>query len=234
MKNSKLLPNAKDVFSRDIEKHAELLFPLLSIDLQELYPELSGLVHFILPFEPFDHIGLETTKYHTYYSRVNWLAYKLENNKCSLEPDYRFFQKEYIQYHPEYKNEFSGVVDYLDQLPADLDRELLEFECNYIKIREKYFNDSNKLHEVLKRFKNSNEAFKYIDGRFPSMTEPTNNIDYPITENGRKFRYIGKLDPTDLSYYDKNNKLISLKADFDIIMYYDPVDKIILNTFFYS
>ena len=45
-----LLPNPERVFSDNVEKHSQVLLPLLTMDLNDLDSNLSGVVHFILPF----------------------------------------------------------------------------------------------------------------------------------------------------------------------------------------
>ena len=228
-----LLPNPEEVFSENVEKHFQVLFPLLTIELNDIDSTLSGSVHFILPFEPNDTVGLETKKYHTYYSRCNWLAYKVQNDKCVLEPSFSFLQFNYIKSHPDFKNHFGGVDSYLDNLSNDLNNELIKIKSNYSKIRNHYSSQTEICNKFLKYFEQYTEPFNDIDSTFPTQASPIDNLDYPITQDGRPFKYIGQLDVTDFTFYDENKKRISLNADFNIVLYYDPVEQVVLNTFSY-
>jgi hypothetical protein len=227
----KLIPNPEKVFFENIEKHSQVLFPLLTIELNDIEPTLNGLIHFILPFEPNDTIGLETNKYHTYNSRCNWLAYRIKNGKCVLEADFNFLQFNYIKSHLDFKDHFCGVDNYLSNLPKDLDEELIKLKSNYLKIKEQYTSYSEVPNKFLKYFDKYPEPFNDIGSSFPSKINSADNIAYPLTEDGRVYKYIGQLDVTDFSFYDDNRKLVSLNADFNIVMYYDPVEQIVLNTF---
>ena len=233
MDNLQVLPNIEDVFFDNIEKHSELLLPLLTIDLSEVDPTLSGVVHFILPLEPLDTLGLETNKYHSYYSRCNWVAYKVINGKCVLEPDFNFFQLEYVKSHPDFKEHFDGVDSYLNNLPETLAVEISKIKSNYQKMKSKYSNCLEQPNGLLKYFEDFPEPYKYIDGSFPVRLNEGDNVNYPLTEDGRVFKYIGSIDVTDFTFYDENKKRVSLNADFNIVLYYDPVEQIILNTFSY-
>ncbi len=226
-----LLPNPEEVFYENVEKHSQVLFPLLTIELNDIDSTLSGFVHFILPFEPNDTVGLETKKYHTYYSRCNWLAYKVQNDKCVLEPSFTFLQFNYIKSHPDFKNHFGGVDSYIDNLSEDLNAELIEFKSNYLKIKNQYSSYSESPNKFLKYFDKFPEPFNDIDRTFPTKLNQTDNIDYPLTQDGRLFKYIGQLDVTDFTFYNENRKCVSFNADFNIVMYYDPVEQIVLNTF---
>ena len=228
-----LLPNPEEVFYENVEKHSQVLFPLLTIELNDIDSTLSGFVHFILPFEPNDTIGLETKKYHTYNSRCNWLAYKVKNDKCVLEPSFNFFQFNYIKSHPDFKNHFGGVDIYLDNLSKGLNNELIKIENNYTKIKSHYSLQAKNCNKFFKYFESYTEPFNDIAGTFPTQACPIDNVDYPITQDGRLFKYIGQLDVTDFTFYDENKKRVSLNADFNIVLYYDPIEQIVLNTFFY-
>ena len=232
MHNLKLLPNIKEVFFDNVERHSELLLPLLTIDLNEVDSTLEGLVHFILPLEPFDTVGLETKKYHSYYSRCNWIAYKLKDNKCVLEPDFKFFQSEYIKAHSNFKEHFGGVDSYLNNLSESLLSEGSKIKSNYQKIKSHYSTYSAQPNKFLKYFEAFKEPYKYIEGSFPSKLSE-DNIHYPLTKDGRVFRYIGSVDVTDFTFYDESRKCVSLNADFTIVLYYDPIEQVVLNTFSY-
>jgi len=227
-----LLPNPNQVFFDDVEKHSEVLIPLLSIELNDVEPALNGLVHFVLPLEPFDTVGLETTQYHTYYSRCNWLAYNVKDGKISLETDFNFIQYNYVKAHPDFKSHFDGVDIYLDNLPKDLSDELSKIKRNYLKITKKYLSYSETPNKFLKYFEQFPEPYEDIEDSFPSAVNPKDNIPYPLTKDGRMFKYIGTLDVTDFVFYDENRKQVSLGHDLSIILYYDPVDNIVLNTFY--
>ncbi|MDP2635140.1 MULTISPECIES: hypothetical protein [unclassified Pseudoalteromonas] len=228
MSKNSFFPNAEDVFYERIEEHTEFLLPLLSVNVEEFLEGEQGKLHFVLPLEPFDCLGLETKKFHNYYCRTNWIAYKLIDNKLSLLTDFNFFQKQYISTHIDYKETFGGVESYLNDLPNDLEEEFQKLKLQYSEMKE-----HKKLVNEERVFEYFDAPYEYIYDSFPT-TQGLDNISIPLTEDGRSFKYIGKIDICDLFIQGDEDKWYSIDNDTCIIMYYDPQEKIILNTFFGS
>ena len=90
-----LTPFPEHVFVDDQPWLADHLWPLLSIDLGLLRPELAGtVVHMVEPVAPVDgYIGDGTTEFHNEFTAPNWFALRLtEDNR------YRFLgQEEYFE-----------------------------------------------------------------------------------------------------------------------------------------
>ena len=228
MSKNSFFPNAEDVFYENVEEHAEFFLPLLSVNAADFLEGEHGDLHFVLPLEPFDCLGLETKQYHNYYCRTNWVAYKLIDNKLSFLTDFNFFQKKYITTHSDYKETFSGVESYLSSLPIDLENEFTKLKTQYNKMKE--HKDSINSDKVFKYFHN---PYEYIYDTFPT-TESSDKISIPLTKDGRPFIYIGTIDVCDFYIPSEEGKWHSLDTGACIIMYYDPQEKIILNTFFGS
>ena len=86
-----LTPFPEHVFVDDQPWLAKHLWPLLSIDLGLLRPELAGtVVHMLEPVGPVDgYIGEGTTEFHNEFTAPNWFALRLtEDNR------YRFLGQE--------------------------------------------------------------------------------------------------------------------------------------------
>lgn len=238
-----VFPSAEDVFFENVEKHEKYLLPLLTLDLKSIDSELEGPIHFVLPQEPFDNIGFETKKYHTYYSRYNWVAYKVIDGKYKLETDFNFFQNEFIKAHPDYKDYFGGVESYLKMLPEDLNKELTEIKSSYDYLKNEFLSLPDLVQKALKCSTFGGKPFPYIDESFPCEFDEneseingksTTRFPYPLTEDGRRFKYIGCLDSSGFSIHTKDKGFISLEPSYSIILYYDPVTKIALSTLFGS
>ncbi|QBH95394.1 hypothetical protein EKN56_02625 [Limnobaculum zhutongyuii] len=206
-------PSAEQVFAGDIKAHRRHLLPLLTLDLAAINPEWSGKIHFISPKEPYEGmIGGRTTEYHDYYNRENWLAFRLENDRYTFLGDFRYFYLE--------GREDSDLAEYYE----DGEQGLEKAKAFYLQ------------HGMLNPWDQTDNPQAWVDDigsepsvgnwcdGFPLEYETGSDGDenaYPLTEDGRRFHLIGWL--ASYSYCDTG-------AD-GVLLFYDPVDKIVLFTF---
>lgn len=238
----RMFPEAKDVFSRDVEEHAEYLLPVASVSLDRLFPDAVGRIHFIIPIEPVNGYGPpgeRSLEYHSYLCRPNWLAYSLEEDKCKLACDFRYFHRLYYkQYHPEgvYRQEMREIEDHYKKVRSHFYAVKSHFAKHgwvhpdpdkwdgKVRSREDAFPlfylggtsfDSN--------WVDAPDGFpvsRYADG-FEDRGEyfECDNV-VPQTEDGRDFVHIGRIDMWD--YIGHTNG--------SLVLFYDPENDIALTT----
>ena len=223
----KLAPAVEDIFARP-DYHRAYLLPLLSLDLADVFDDLSGPIHFIDPIEPYDGcLGEMTSAFHSYYCRENWISFRLKDGRYDCEASENFFEKTYLKTHP---------------VPASIHESVragwvAAVEEHYRKRRAKY----DKWREVVAvdldaalsdhGIQSDNFGGRPYDANWSNMdTFPlaVDKIDvpgetlpdtfcYPLTEDGRRFRYVGFVESFDWRCA--------------IHLFYDPVEQRALQTF---
>lgn len=229
-------PSPEDVFASNVEKHAEFLAPLASIDLSKVHSDLTGWVHFVAPIEP-DGIcvcltGDMTSEYHNYLCQENTIGYRVIDNKLELATDFRYFFKE--KYERDGKHSFNEEIT---------DEDYNEHLETYQRLRKSYVEsrDYYKKHASLKKCDPDNEFALEIGSSY--LPDPCNSgfalpcekevitnkegfddyVDHPLTEDGRRFRFIGIIES--YNYLDIEDNLL---------LYYDPETKMAFTTIEYS
>ena len=222
-----MAPSADAVFTRP-DYHARYLLPLMSLELSDVFDDLSGPIHFINPIEPYDGcIGEFTEPYRTYYCRDNWISFKLKDGLYECEAPEAFFAKHYYETHP-----FADDVN-----PRLIERQVEDLNAHYHKTRAEYAEWrqtlSQDLDAALDRLEIRPESFggRPFDqnwahcSSFPLVTDKEDvpgrsfpdQFHYPLTEDGRRFRYIGYVGAFDWVCA--------------IHLFYDPVEQRALQTF---
>lgn len=86
-------PDAEAVFASAHMALARHLLPLVSIDLEAIGADLSGVLHAVVPLEPHEgRIGELTRDFHGRYLAPDWLSFRLDaSNRYELMGDQRFF-----------------------------------------------------------------------------------------------------------------------------------------------
>lgn len=232
-------PDPQDVFASNVKEHSEYLLPVATVSLEKLSSDWVGDVHFIMPIEPvggYDRLGARSIPYHNYLCRPDWLGYKLQNNKCELACDFKFFHKAYYAVHP-LENEYQ--IDEAQLLVS-----------HYKNIRE-YFANCKDRFERFGRLtsdpahRNSGEQIpdemcdalvrnlggisfdsNWCVSDFPVSRYPVQyegeawECVVPKTEDGRDFVYIGEIE---LWVYQEYSNGV-------LLLFYDPVQNIALTT----
>lgn len=233
MTTLKLFPECKDVFFDDLQQHIEYLLPLASFQIASETGHTTYTMHFVSPIEPYDGlVGEDTTPYHNHYCRPNWIAYSLIENKIRFLSDYGFFRKRYLELHADYKETFQGVAEYLDSLPAALSSHYAKTKGAYEDKKAGYISGNIPAdffsHEL---YLGGNPT----EGNWSECSElplervelvqgsKMNRFYYPLTEDNRKFRYIGSIES---QYFGCNS--------CNILLFFDEPTGTILNTFEWS
>jgi hypothetical protein len=210
-------PAVKDIFAADVAKHAEHLQPVLSIDAVHVDPDWQGLMHFILPREPYEGLlGEQGAAYYQGYCQLNWIAFQREaDGRYRFLGDWRYFHME------------QGGDSSLAQHYADTEKSLTQ--------TKQFFEQ----HGFLNPWNQTDNPVEWIediggiatDGNwtawdFPVEQEQDPNDEYqsyayPLTHDGRRFRYVGCLQ----GFCYREN------APDGVLLFYDPAEEIILTTF---
>ena len=212
-------PDVEDVFDGDIDAHARHLQPLLSVDLDAIDPGWSGKIHFVTPKEPYSGlVGEHTAKFHEYYTRENWIAFRVSGDRYTFMGDFRYFFLE--------DGEDEEMEEHYHRVEKSLGKTRSFFEK----------------HNILNPWgqtDNPCEWFEEMGGKpgygnwsditdFPVEMEEGNDEDgdyvWPLTEDGRRFAYIGCVAGYAYRQGGANG----------ILLFYDPVEKIALITFDWS
>ena len=226
-KSLKMAPSADKVFIRP-DYHSRYVLPLLSLELSDVFDDLSGPIHFIDPIEPYDGcIGESTEQFHTYYCRMNWISFKLKDGLYECEAPEAFFAKHYFETHP--------VPDHIHHTVRD--RWVESVNAHYDERRAKYAEWRSTLSEdldaALERLEIRPDSFgrRPFDqnwahcSSFPLVTDKEevagksypDEFHYPLTEDGRRFRYVGYAGAFDWSC--------------TVHLFYDPIEQRALQTF---
>ena len=228
-----LFPNSKEIFLDEVEEHCKYLLPLATLDLSEINPSWNGSIHFVQPIEPYDGVVGENTKqFHTYYCRENWIGYSIKDGKFKLLTDFCYFEKKYMKTFDDFRESFYGVSSYLKNLPKDTDAHYTKIEKKYSKRKEAYLSGEAKYEEFVKYLELGGEAeegnWSYtdfpteIDKKSSSKGEET-TFCYPLTNDGRRFEYIGYIEADDFG-----------TNSCGLLLFYDDKEKIALNTFYWT
>ncbi|NOZ41167.1 MAG: hypothetical protein GXP24_13215 [Planctomycetes bacterium] len=128
-------PAPESVFAKDVDRHMEFLLPLATVSLSHINTKWSGKVHFVVPIEPWDGlVGEQTTKYHTYLCRTNWIGFKVNRQwKYSLDADFRYFLKSDVENRKDVKitkNEMQELNSHYELTRISFDQKRSHFKAN--------------------------------------------------------------------------------------------------------
>jgi hypothetical protein len=242
-------PDPDDVFANRVEEHYEYLLPLATLDLSHLSPEWSGDIHFVLPIEPLDGcVGDNTERYHNYLCRKNWVGYHMENGKCELACDFRFFQRAYYAAHPPTTR---LGIRIRDEIPQHYERVKAAFA-----LRGAHYRKYGCLHNCWARQDASGQyddsdrvglvhdlgGFSFYGNwaagtDFPIAFRPHPQVDdddevaIPQTSDGRDFVFIGGI--ATYEFMAENAEYFSVMGG-SMLLFYDPREQVALTTFDYS
>lgn len=221
-----LFPEPNRVFSCNVEQHADYLNPIALIDLNLINPNWQGKIPLLSPIEPTiegllgDNGNHQT---HHYYLGINTICFKVDdNNLVEFMGDFSYFEKSHNpnckanneQYEIEHKAYKQKKMQYhLGQTLFYCDKPLFEPEGYQLFIKFggeacARGNWTGNIHVPLNRL---------INGDYESPI-------FPIAEDGSRFYFIASV----CGHYFRYSG-----AD-QILLFYEPNNKIILYTFDWS
>ncbi|MCA9610654.1 MAG: hypothetical protein KC619_33895 [Myxococcales bacterium] len=223
-------PDPEDVFAEQVLEHREVLLPLASLDLSFVDPALVGTVHFIHPIEPMDgYVGDGGEGAFNYLCRPNWVGYRYTGDRCRVATSFDYFAL------PRWRAQLASPKPqetWLHDEMTELERHYEEMRVGFAENRA-YFEAHGALCSPL-RGESTDEhraALAELGGpcreghwadEFPLVDEGEEVL--PLTEDGRRFRYIGAVAP--LNYVSVH--------DCTLLLFYDPQTKTALTTFDWS
>lgn len=227
----KPFPEPEEVFAGDYQRAAKLLAPCVSVDLHAIDPQLEGWIHLVTPIEPLDsYVGDGTEEYHNYYCRPNWIGFRLnDDNKYEFLADWRYFLAESddpkVAHNPE-------LIQYYKDQAAAHQALKQAFHEHHKLLRTKYSNPSEVIFDTegeafIDEFGGAAGAGNWaMEDEFPLEFEETDDdcFAYPLTEDGRRFRFIAGAPGYSYQYRG---------ADF-VLLFFDPETRIALFTFDWS
>lgn len=226
-------PEPSAVFVADQQGLARHLHPLLSIDASMVNPEWSGQLHLLSPLEPYEGLVGELTEdweLHSELLKTNWIGFKLEDGRYRLcgDPRYFFLDEGNTQLH-------EGRPDLQQELLQHYAEQQAAFEANRQFYRE---------HGHLARTDWGSDPVEFIDtlgGELDGRANWVETVEFPmdvvevdddsgdssvwpLSPAGRRFHHV-------LSVPGWHYR--SAGAD-RIVMFYEPVDGLVLFTFDWS
>lgn len=177
------------------------------------------MLHFVSPIEPDDGaLGQDTREFHAGYCRTNWIAFRVEGGKYNFLGDFRFFKI--------YKG-FEGPH-------ALANHEYLK--SNYAKAEASFgaakanFEQTGKLHQPrylpsvwLKALGGEAAAGNWAEDQQVEKARDKEGLEiaFPITTDGRRFRFVGEMCGGAFRKYGPDG----------VLLFFDPQTQTALLTF---
>ena len=229
-------PKAEDIFVKEQQWLKNHFLPLMSIDLAEINPDWAGQkVYMLAPFEPYEgYIGDNTTEYHNEYTAPNWLAFRLtEDNK------FEFLGKE---------GYFERTVIHDWDFDSEEEKEFQKMQKSYKESKANFEKYGTLINIFALEYDGKIEKANYLnrlggENSFSNWTTSIESDEYPKAFDMKLDREEGLPDDgISITYKGNPFYFIAETASYDwydggidgIIMFYEPVSRIVLFTFDYS
>ena len=222
----KPFPDYPSVFHDNPKLHRKYLLPLATVELSFINSAWDGQVHFVTPLiQIHREMG---GRYDTYLCRERWIGFKLIENRLKLACDFKFFNVDYDKevmkkandgyslrkkHHLEFQSLHNAWAKRTGGTYSQDDRvELVRslggesFHCNWSAATD----------------------FPIIDGSM--KTDECGDLSttaYPMTEDGRPFSFIGTIP---IHHYIAQDPDYTCLLDGNVMLFYDPEDKLALTT----
>lgn len=227
-------PANKDVFVADQLELANHLHPLFSVDLSQVNPDWSGVAHMLSPLEPYESLVGELTEWDGYHAdllKTNWIGFQLEQGRYRLcgDPRYFFLHEDNAQ-----------LADPHPGAREDLERHYVEQHRAFASTVER-FNTHGRLAREEGEPLNAMEFVTQLGGDVDGLANWVESVEFPMQ--------IVELDPDrgDSNVYPSSpagHRFFHVAsvpgwhyrtagADL-IVMFYEPIEGLVLFTFDYS
>ena len=226
-------PKAEDIFVKEQQWLKNHFLPLMSIDLAEINPDWAGhKVYMLFLIESYEcYIVKNENKYHNEYTTPNWLAFHLTNdNKFEFLGKEGYFERTTIHhwdFDSEEERKIQKNIGYIAENNFTIEKKEGLFQINYINYDGKLFNirlfnnlDENiAYHNWSKNFDENTCPKKFHIEK--EKKEKTDETKINILYKGNPFYFI-----TSMSSHNPYGNNIDT-----IIMFYEPISRIVLYTF---
>ncbi len=239
----RLFPDPNDVFARDVALHCRYLLPLATIDLSLVNPEFSGKAHFIQPIEPQDGVvGEGGDEYFTYHTRRNFVGYVYDGDRCVFDGDFHYFERHRLGSRNELTERESHIQKCYDD-HYRIVRDGYDLARNHVskygmlhkRNSEPPYTPSDRLRIAMYIGGRSEGGNWASDDGFPidwgRSERNDGGFDFnvaPLTADERRFEFVGQI-PVYCYVWSERSTL-----SCDLVMFFDPVDRVALTTFDWS
>ncbi|WP_347900720.1 hypothetical protein [Pseudomonas purpurea] len=223
-------PEASDVFVADQQELAQHMLALLSIDASSINPQWSGRLHLLSPVEPYEGLVGDLTEnmgFDGELLKTNWIGFKLESGRYRLCGDPRYFflhpdNKDLPEVHPGVRDELQQ--HYLTEHAAYQEARRSYRERGYLTWSAqggKRYTFFDELGGEAQGFANWVETVKFPMDIIPADDHSGDYSVWPLSPAKRRFQHVLSVPAV---HYGISG------ADM-IVMFYEPVDGLVLFTF---
>lgn len=187
-----LAPEPNTVFKRP-KLLSPYLLPIASFELSEVFEDLSGKLHFIDSVEPYEgYMAEDTQDFHTYYCRENWISFKVKNGLYEFEAEEGYFSihRWKTHFHPCAKDK--TIHDYwMGEANTYFAKRAKEYTLWQNKKRVLSSDQIDHRMQLGGKPRDANWVCCDFPISYDEESEPGETFYYPLTEDGRRFRYVG-------------------------------------------
>lgn len=203
-------PDAKEVFSDNLELHQKHFLPLITIDASAINPAWPERLHVVSVKETYDGgVGEHCSAFHNDFCTDNVVSFRVdENGRYSFLADFRFFIVECDPY-PDTTCSISAE-EFVEHYKTTEDS-FAETKASY---RKTGFLNPNPKDQPDRK-----DVWLQMENDAPFGREIL-----PISLDGRELHFVA--EATGWSYCESGPD--------SVFLYYDPVDRIVVTTFGYS
>jgi len=216
-----LYPEPADVFDQDMERHLKVMHPILSVPAARIDPAWEGVLHIVLPVEPYDGaLGESSDEYYGPYCGLGWIRLVRQGSHYRFLGDWRYFA---IYRAPD---EYD-ISSYAEQGQRYLERKLAWAEHRSMGGYRSAF-DETELGGLPESgpwdfwLRTQEDVAEWGDkpGQLMCEKETVDGVKmcYPLNEQGQRYRLVGRLP---------GYCYIDFGAD-ELVVFYDPATESIL------
>ncbi|MGE7823966.1 siderophore biosynthesis protein [Paenibacillus sp. NPDC093718] len=209
-------PAYEDVFEGDVERYRQHFLPIISVNLQCLFPGEDQWLHFVSVKEIYDgSVGEETVSEHRQFTKEDMLGFDVVNGKYRFEADWNYFL---LEQEPDHE---TLIEAYADNERDFMARKQFYEEQGHIFPYSSFGRAAGSANELKREYQEKLEkgwglSFPEINGLLDDIGfmsdeaqrdlqeegesledwlsfEQTNLLHVPRTPEGNTFTYIGRL-----------------------------------------
>ncbi len=212
--------------------------PAATINVDRFLPGEPGVIHLVIPIEPFQGAPGEETpqECETWCCGEDWPGYRMLGDKCELITDFHYFELE------RFRNEPPEDADYYEELKQHYASARKAFEEHRQFFRthgwlsgapnnpESADDDDDSRMSIVGKFGGvSRDGNWWCNGNgipsrfsyYPDATGYGEDAALPRTEDERDFVFVGSAEV----YHFLND------TNAYLMLFYDPVERVVLTTF---
>lgn len=207
-------PDPSDVFADEVDRHLQVLHPVLTIPAAKVDPAWEGVFHFVLPVEPLDGALGETSDDHFgVHCGIAWIKLIREKSRYRFAGDWGYFH-----INREHDDDVAAGYAAVNQDYAQRRRAWLEegviggSHFDWVAQIGGHAGAGNwsgdlRTREEVARW---NLGSEYLLGEHETLDGE--RVTHPLTDDGRRYRFVGKLYGYDYREHGADS----------LMLFYDP------------